>query len=266
MITLETIEDGRTMRVFVRDMSQLALLNATGAFWGDDDHDREPLLRNLMLGDVVQLIAYPTTGQTDVLQVFVRDPSREQRLLFACTLISGERLHSLLEENQCVVENFSLQVAPGVQLTSEGACAAVQAWVERCFPDVTPPEVVVDVWTDARGVSEDALPDLKGRTMAKKKRLTVEVTMDQFNALKALQRVLGLNSAEEVLLYSAKAIARAVVDTPEGAFALGIAFQTANKRSATMNDDAADEPYDEPRVGTNLGDKLRDAMKKEEGK
>lgn len=160
------------MRVFFRDppsdVSPLSLPNVQDEFWDEEDREREPSLREVVRQDVVRAVAYPTVGHPDVLQVFLSMPSSVDDLLFACTLISGERLHALVESQGYVVEGFALQVAPGMRLTLEGVRAAVQVWVERCFVDVAPPEVVVDLWTDADGIPEDMLRLLLAPTVGER--------------------------------------------------------------------------------------------------
>lgn len=92
----------------------------------------------------------------------------------------------------------------------------------------------------------------------KKKRLVLDVEPEVFGMLKAMQRVLGLGSAEEVLLYSAKMVAKAFVSD----YALKRVQETvfgAASRDADGHPPAQEDPVP-PRIGTNLGDKIRGAI------
>lgn len=95
----------------------------------------------------------------------------------------------------------------------------------------------------------------------KKKRLVLDVDPKTFDMLKALQRLLGLDSAEEVLLYAGRMLAKAVVSDP--------LLTMFGPSSPTMRDaDHADPPPQEDpvpaRIGTNLGDKLKNAINRDE--
>jgi hypothetical protein len=56
-----------------------------------------------------------------------------------------------------IVEGFSLQVAGGEHLTTEGVRAALSAWVERAFPALTVPVIALEHWTRPDGVLEELI-------------------------------------------------------------------------------------------------------------
>ncbi|HET7501582.1 MAG TPA: hypothetical protein VFK02_11280 [Kofleriaceae bacterium] len=128
---------------------------AEARFWDDDDPEREPLLRRLLVQPNVSAIAYPTSGHRDVLQVFLREP--EGGLVFACVMMSGARLRDLLTQSPFIVEGFSLQILQGEHLSMEGIRTALLVWVERCFPDVVQPSITIERWTGPEGILQELL-------------------------------------------------------------------------------------------------------------
>lgn len=98
----------------------------------------------------------------------------------------------------------------------------------------------------------------------KKKRLALEVSAEQFTALKSMQRLFHLKSAEEVLLFCARSVASAIVSDPEGAMALGAAaIEESNTapKAAPKKQREQQRPKKTPaQVATNLGDKIRASL------
>lgn len=99
----------------------------------------------------------------------------------------------------------------------------------------------------------------------KKKRLVLDVDPKTFDMLKALQRLLGLNSAEEVLLYAGRMLAKAVVSDPLLAmFGASSPTLSQSMRDADHGDSPPKEDPAPAHIGTNLGDKLRNAINNDE--
>lgn len=124
-------------------------------YWDDDDRARQPALRRILQRSNVSAIAYPTLGHRDVLQVFLRDSSGEP--VFACVLVSGARLRDMLAQSSPIVEGFALQVLPSEHLSVESVRAALQSWIERCFPDLVLPSIAVERWTGSDGILQELL-------------------------------------------------------------------------------------------------------------
>jgi hypothetical protein len=158
VITVEsTVAGGRRARGFFRDLPLVENAEAAIAarYWDDEDQLREPVLRAALSRTPVRAIAYPTLGHRDVLQVFLKDD--QDHLVFACVLISGARLRDMLAQSSPIIEGFALQVLPGEHLSMEGVRAALQAWVERCFPHLVLPSITVERWTGPEGILHELL-------------------------------------------------------------------------------------------------------------
>jgi hypothetical protein len=155
MIIVESqIADHRRARVFFRELppdAQTADALATARYWDDEDQEHEPVLRRILARTNVSAVAYPTEGHRDVLQVFLKDNDRDA-LVLACVLVSGTRLRDMLARSSTVVEGFALQVLQGEHLSMEGIRAALHVWVERCFPDLVLPSIMVERWTGPEGI------------------------------------------------------------------------------------------------------------------
>jgi hypothetical protein len=151
--------DHRRARVFFREFPtdlQAADSAVVARYWDDEDQEREPALRRILVQPNVGAVAYPTSGHRDVLQVFLKETGRDA-LVFACVLMSGARLRDMLARSSPIVEGFALQVLPGDHLSMEGIRAALQVWVERCFPDLVLPSLTVERWTGPEGIQHELL-------------------------------------------------------------------------------------------------------------
>jgi hypothetical protein len=167
MIAVESqLEDGRRARAFFRDLppsARAAEAAIAAGYFDDDDQLREPVLRGILAAPNVRAIAYPTLGHRDVLQVFLR--GKDDDLALACVIVTGARLRNMLASSSPIVEGFALQVMQGEQLSVDGLRAAVQAWIERCFPGLVLPSVTLELWTGPDGVSRDLIELLYSRTL-----------------------------------------------------------------------------------------------------
>jgi hypothetical protein len=172
MITFESqLADEHRARGFFRELPDPQAASAIIAeqYWDDDDRARQPALRRILQRPNVGAIAYPTLGHRDVLQVFLRDSGGEP--VFACVLVSGARLRDMLTRSSPIVEGFALQVLPSEHLSVESVRAALQSWIERCFPDLVLPSVVVERWTGPEGILQEllelllAVPDAEPATL-----------------------------------------------------------------------------------------------------
>jgi hypothetical protein len=158
VITFEsTLVDGRRARGFFRQLPRASDAEAaiTTRYWDEEDQEREPVLRAILSRPTVRAIAYPTLGHRDVLQVFLKDS--EDQPVFASVLVSGTRLRDMLAQSSPIIEGFTLQVLPGEHLSMEGVRAALQAWVERCFPRLVLPSITVERWTGPEGLLQELL-------------------------------------------------------------------------------------------------------------
>lgn len=158
MITFESqLANRHRARGFFRELPHPEAATAVIAeqYWDDDDQARQPALRKILQRTNVSAIAYPTLGNRDVLQVFLRDNRGEP--VFACVLVSGARLRDMLARSSPIVEGFALQVLPSEHLSVESVRAALQSWIERCFPDLVLPNLVVERWTGPEGILQEIL-------------------------------------------------------------------------------------------------------------
>jgi hypothetical protein len=164
MIIVESrLPNEHRARGFFRELADPRTASAIIAeqHWDDDDRAREPVLRRILAQANVSAVAYPTTGHRDVLQVFLRDGDGSP--VFACVLVSGARLRDMLAQSSPVVEGFALQVLPSEQLSVESMRAGLQSWIERCFPDLVLPSLVVERWTGPEGLLYELLELLLSR-------------------------------------------------------------------------------------------------------
>jgi len=158
MITFESqLANQHRARGFFRELPDPEAATAVIAeqYRDDDDQARELALRRILQRSNASAIAYPTLGHRDVLQVFLRDSSGE--LVFACVLLSGARLREMLAQSSPIVEGFALQVLPSEHLSVESVRAALQSWIERCFPDLMLPSLTVERWTGPDGILQELL-------------------------------------------------------------------------------------------------------------
>jgi hypothetical protein len=88
--------------------------------------------------------------------VFLRGEG-DNDLVFACVLVSGARLRDMLAQSSPIVEGFTLQVLPSEHLSVESVRAALQSWIERCFPDLVLPNLTVERWTGPDGILQELL-------------------------------------------------------------------------------------------------------------
>lgn len=147
MITFESqVADRRRARGFFREWldPEAALAILSERYWDDDDRAREPALRRILQRGDVSAVAYPTLDHRDVLKIFLRGDGSE--LVFACVLLGGARLRDMLAQSSPIVEGFALQVLSSEHPSVEGVRVALQSWIERCFPDLASPSLVVEHW------------------------------------------------------------------------------------------------------------------------
>jgi hypothetical protein len=160
MITVEVqLANQHRARAYFLGMpasSQSAETIIAARYWDGEDQLREPVLRRILTSRNVRAVAYPTFGHRDVLQVFLEGADPDD-LVLACVLVTTGRLRDMLAESSPIVEGFALQLMQGEQLSAEGIRAAVQAWVERCFPGVVRPSITVELWTGPEGIVSELI-------------------------------------------------------------------------------------------------------------
>jgi hypothetical protein len=158
MITFESqLANEHRARGFFRELPdpQVATAIIAERYWDDDDQVRMAALQTIVERTNVSAITYPTLGHRDVLQVFLRDGGGEP--VFACVLVSGARLRDMLARSSPIVEGFAMQVLSSEHLSVESIRAALQSWIERCFPSLVLPNLVVERWTGPEGISQELL-------------------------------------------------------------------------------------------------------------
>ncbi len=92
--------------------------------------------------------AHPGVDPEDVVHVYVQPLEGGERL-FACAIVSQDRLLRMLREASSVLEGFSLQVVEARHLSVDAIGAAVEAWAERNYPDLQVPAFLVEPWRPA---------------------------------------------------------------------------------------------------------------------
>ncbi len=128
--TIEAAPDWETLRAADRD---------------DDDDARARVLADLVTSPTISASVHPGVDPPDVLHVYLQSPHRHDRV-FACVIVSEDRLREMLRESSTVLEGMSLQVAAGSQLTQEAIRAAIQTWSARNFGRL--PRVSLLPWKD----------------------------------------------------------------------------------------------------------------------
>lgn len=151
MIAVDIEADGRRGRVFFGGarVDDAALETAVQGYMDEDDTRRATALEEPLRAAPTAAVAYPTVAHPDVIQVYIVSPGRE---IYACSVITEQRLRTMLSDQPWVIEGFTLQVAPVEHMSVDALRTAVQAWHERNFPDVVPGRVLIDLWTPS-GVS-----------------------------------------------------------------------------------------------------------------
>jgi hypothetical protein len=153
---------GQSGRVFAArpDLLRLEQGDALTANWSDEDDDeRTALLRQLLTNSekgVVRAWTHEGIDPDDAVHVYLQNVAGGPKL-FCCVVISRERLEKMLLESDLVFEGFSLQVADVRHLTVDALRAAVEAWAERCFPDVPLCEFIIEPWCDGDSLALDLL-------------------------------------------------------------------------------------------------------------
>jgi hypothetical protein len=155
-----TVEaDGRQGRIFARDpkILQTALEREGVLALEDDDNAREPRLRAILATGRVKAAINPGVDPDDVQHVFLEEPGTRAPV-FACVIVSRQRLERMLDQAPLVVESFGLQVALGNHLTPDELRAALEAWTERNFAGMAPPKFRLDQWVDPDGIESPRVP------------------------------------------------------------------------------------------------------------
>jgi hypothetical protein len=150
MITLEKRASMRRGRVFLRDADQPTerLLSIDASVEPEDEARYELLRGAFQPGVVLHGTAHPGVSLRDVMDVYITLPDATEPV-FACVVVSEDRLGHMLDEAPVVVEDFCLQVANGGRLIPTVICAALEVWVARNFPGATVPQFNVELWSDA---------------------------------------------------------------------------------------------------------------------
>lgn len=151
MIATEVFVGERRGRLFSREPLQSSEVTAEfllREYMDEEDQVREPALRELLRSPIVHVDIHPSVDPADVKQVFFRSSSAGQEPIFACAIVSGERLDQMVKETPIVYENFSLQVGPARHITMDGLTAAIEAWTERNYPDLALPIFLMAPWVD----------------------------------------------------------------------------------------------------------------------
>jgi hypothetical protein len=157
MIALYAAAADRRGRIFFRDAPDMAFLKSAhlqfeaGYFDDEQDLERDAAIQALIASSPIVTavthrdLQYPD----DVVHVFLRHPDEKGRAakLFACVAASPRHVREvMLAESPVVYEGFSLQLAPVDMLTSGAIEVGVEAWIERNYPALKLPRIVLDPW------------------------------------------------------------------------------------------------------------------------
>jgi hypothetical protein len=146
MYAAYVLDAGRKARVFsLVPLPEPELMALVAATIDDDDAARAEMLGDVMAQGALRATVFPgNMSVPDVLHVCVASLSGIP--LFACNVVSEERVSTMLREAPFVVEAFSLQVAQGDTVTDEGLASALSTWVSRNFPGLPAPAIQVERW------------------------------------------------------------------------------------------------------------------------
>jgi hypothetical protein len=160
--TLEvTMPDGRQGRIFANTKPiDDAIKNAfTTSFIEEDDRSRDAALRDLVSQGALIAWAHPGVDPDDVVHVYLQ-PVASGDPLFACVVVSRERLERMLSESSFVMEGFSLQVVDARTLSADSAetiQAAIEAWIGRIYPSASLPVIFVMPWRDDLSITGEPI-------------------------------------------------------------------------------------------------------------
>lgn len=155
MIARHLEADGWRGRVFSPDSDPVpdaVLRQAVDDDVEDGDRHRVELLRSLFRDPLVRGTAHPGVDPADVCHVYL--DGGDAGPLFACVVVSEDRVRAMLEQAPLVVEGLSLQVASGRQFTGDAIRAALEAWAARNFDVV--PAFSISPWLDPNGPLDPA--------------------------------------------------------------------------------------------------------------
>jgi hypothetical protein len=134
-------------RIFLRDGVQVTEeLRLTDPPLEPEDEARHELLHRAFQCGVAHGVAHPGIDLPDVMDVYVTPPDTNEPV-FACVVVTPDRLESMLVEAPIVVEDICLQVAEAPRLTPSAIRDALEAWTTRTFPQ-TSVQFNVDLWSD----------------------------------------------------------------------------------------------------------------------
>lgn len=167
----------RRGRVFFNDQvipSPQTLAERFGKrYFDEDDRTRDQHLRELLQQPIIEGTAHPGVDASDVIHVYLK--AADGAPLFACNIVSEERLAIMLQEAPAVFENFNLQVASGPNITDSSLRAAIETWASRNYADLSPAQFRLLPWLDEEssdglevvlqpGAITQAQPDVAGPT------------------------------------------------------------------------------------------------------
>jgi hypothetical protein len=114
----------------------------------DDEAARQARLRDILRTGFVRVLVYPgDMALPDVLFAYLVAGHGES--VFACVVVSEQRVQTMLLEAPLVIEGFSLQVAQGDGNAPDDVEAALAAWAARNFPGLPVVGFEVDRWLEA---------------------------------------------------------------------------------------------------------------------
>lgn len=148
MIAFDAEAHGRRGRIFTRDGLQPSRESLDRIFadsFTNEDVNRVEDLHSALSRPVLFAVAHQGVDPGDVMHVYIRNT---EPAIFACVVVTTARLRQMLSEAPTVLENLDLQVAPTERLTVPAIEAAMQAWVERNFPRLPVPQLIVEPWVD----------------------------------------------------------------------------------------------------------------------
>jgi len=150
VIILEDSDNSRRVRVFFADMSKLEKAEHALEEAARDEEAAERILAIGRLLEDKRLVAVTHREEADSerLHVFLRNESSDDlpEKIFACVLRPQRDVLQAIADDGFFVETFDDQVATHDHLSSIAIRSSIQKWIERCFPGVRPPQIILDPW------------------------------------------------------------------------------------------------------------------------
>lgn len=144
--------------------------SARAAYFTDtDDRRRDVLIRRLLSQRIIVARALPAADAEHEVHIFLSVPDdRAIPELFACAIVSADRLRQLVSSVGGVAESFTLQVSPTLWLSESAIKKALWTWIKRNYPRLRQlPALRVEFWRAPLGQGDHARRRQPRRAMAR---------------------------------------------------------------------------------------------------